>query len=177
MGTDGRWHIEYDLMITNVFTAPVALTEITVRGGGDRLLQLEGDLEIAAVTTTILLLTPASTVAPSQTVQTVVDAVVPRGERVPERVANQVSYALAADAPFHQLIGSQEVDGPELRVGPRRPIVVDPPLRGSGWIALNACCEPSSHRSFVLSANGRLVTPETFAIDWIQDQGRSGRRR
>lgn len=46
--------------------------------------------------------------------------------------------------------------------------MVAPPLRGSGWIAFNACCQPSSHRSFVLSADGGLVTPEVFAIDFIR---------
>jgi hypothetical protein len=70
-----------------------------------------------------------------------------------------------------QLIGSLRVDGPVLRVERRKPIVVSPPLRGSGWIATNACCEPSSHRSFVLVANGGFVTPEVFAIDFIREEG------
>ena len=62
-----------------------------------------------------------------------------------------------------------------LRVQRREPIVVSPPLQGSGWIATNACCEPSSHRSFVLSANGSFVTPEVFAIDFIREvEGRVG---
>jgi murein DD-endopeptidase MepM/ murein hydrolase activator NlpD len=170
-GTDGRWHIEYDLTITNTATAPVTLTGLTVRDPrGGLLLRLEGEDQITEVTGTILPPTPTSTVEPSQTVQTVVDAVVPREGRVPARVTNRVSYTYPADALFGHLIGSREVDGPVLQVPRRKPIVVKPPLRGSGWIAFNACCEPSSHRSFVLAANGRLVTPEVFAIDWIQEQ-------
>jgi hypothetical protein len=170
-GTDGRWHIEYDLTITNTGTAPATLTALTVRDPRGRLLlRLEGEDDIAEVTSTILPPTPTSTVGPSQTVQVVVDAVAPRGARLPARVANRVSYSYPADAVFGQLIGSRLVDGPVLRVPRRKPIVIEPPLRGSGWIGLNACCEPSSHRSFVLAANGRLVTPEVFAIDFIQEE-------
>jgi murein DD-endopeptidase MepM/ murein hydrolase activator NlpD len=170
-GTDGRRHVEYDLAITNTFTANVTLTSLEVRDPtGPRLLRLEGDA-LAAVTTEFLGATPTATVEPSQTVQTVVDVALPRGADVPARLTHLVDYEFPPDALFHQLIGSRQVDGPVLRVERRKPIVVSPPLRGSGWIAFNACCEPSSHRSFVLAANGSLVTPEVFAIDFIREQG------
>jgi hypothetical protein len=170
-GTDGRRHVEYDLAITNTFTADVTLTSLTVRDPQGRgVLRLDGEA-LAGVTTTVLGATPTATVEPSQTVQTVVDVVLPRGARVPARLAHRVDYTFPSDALFHQLIGSRQVDGPVLRVERRESIVVSPPLRGSGWIAFNACCEPSSHRSFVLAANGSLVTPEVFAIDFIREQG------
>jgi hypothetical protein len=41
-GSDGREHIDYDLVITNEFTSEVTLTSVTVRGGGRRLLRLAG---------------------------------------------------------------------------------------------------------------------------------------
>jgi hypothetical protein len=170
-GTDGRRHVEYDLAMTNIFTADVTLTSLTVRDPrGRRLLRLAGD-ELAGVTTTVFGTTPTVTVESSQTVQTIVDVVLRRGAQVPTRVANRVEYTFDPEALFHQLIGSQHVDGPVLRVERGKPIVVSPPLRGSGWIAFNACCAPSSHRSFILAANGSLVTPEVFAIDFIQEQG------
>jgi hypothetical protein len=47
--------------------------------------------------------------------------------------------------------------------------VIPPPLRGSGWVALNACCDsPSSHRDVLFPANGRFVMQEMFDIDWIR---------
>jgi hypothetical protein len=133
-------------------------------------LRLDGQA-LAGVTTALLGTAPTATVEPSQTVQTVVDMVLRRGARVPARLAHRLDYAFPPDALFHQLIGSRHVDGPVLRVKRRRPIVVSPPLRGPGWMAINACCEPSSHRSFVLAANSNLVTPEVFAIDFIREQG------
>lgn len=107
----------------------------------------------------ILGTTPTVTVEPSQTVQTIVDVVLPRGARVPARLHHRVDYAFPPDVLFYQLIGSRHVDGPVLRVERHEPIVVSPPLRGPGRMAITACCEPSSHRSFVLAANGDLVTP------------------
>ena len=174
-GTDRRRHIEYDLAITNVFTADVTLTSLEVRDvRGGPLLRLEGEA-LAAVTTKFIDATPTATLEPSQTVQTIVDVTLPRGAQVPARLTHRVDYAFPPDALFYQLIGSRQVDGPVLRVERRKPIVVSPPLKGSGWIATNACCEPSSHRSFVLSANGSFVTPEVFAIDFIREvDGRVG---
>jgi hypothetical protein len=173
-GTDGRWHIEYDLAITNVFTANVILQSVEVLdGSGQPLLRLDGEA-LAAVTTKFLSTTPTTTVPPSGAVQTVIDVVLPADRtKIPARLTHRVSYTFPPDALFNQLIGSLQIEGPVLTVERRKPSVVAPPLRGSGWIAFNACCEPSSHRSFVLSANGSLVTPEVFAIDWIQ--ARDGR--
>lgn len=33
-GTDGRQHVDYDLVITNSFTAPAKLVSLRVHGGG-----------------------------------------------------------------------------------------------------------------------------------------------
>jgi hypothetical protein len=167
-GTDDQLHVEYDLAITNTFTSDVTLVSLDVLDErGVSLLSLEGDA-LGAVTTRFLDVTPALTVPPSGTVEAVVDVVLSSGARVPARLSHRLVYDFPPDALFHQLIGSRQVNGPVLRVERQQPIVVSPPLRGSGWIAVNACCEPSSHRSFVLAANGGLVTPEVFAIDWIQ---------
>jgi len=43
-GSDGMVHLEYDLVLTNVFTAPVTITTINVlTPDGQTLLRLEGD--------------------------------------------------------------------------------------------------------------------------------------
>lgn len=106
--------------------------------------------------------------------QTIVDVALPATARdratLPARLTHRVRYELPRDAPFHQLIGSNEIEGPVLRVDRDKALLIAPPLRGPGWIAFNACCEPSSHRSSVLAANGRLVTPEVFAIDWVRER-------
>jgi hypothetical protein len=170
-GTDGRGHVEYDLLITNVFTAPVTLERLQVRADGRLLVALKGGA-LAAATHKILGKAPVARVPPSATVETIVDVVLPRsaGRTVPRRLANRIDYSVPADAPGREVIGSTTVNAPALRPVRRTPIVISSPVRGSGWYDANGCCaDPTSdHRTTVLADNGTYVTPEIFAIDWIR---------
>ena len=71
-GSDGRVHVEYDLIITNVFTADATLKSLEVRGDGRRLLVLRG-AALAAVTRPPLGSGPTARIAPASTVVTLVD--------------------------------------------------------------------------------------------------------
>jgi murein DD-endopeptidase MepM/ murein hydrolase activator NlpD len=170
-GSDGREHLEYDLIITNVFTAEATLTSLEVRGDGRRLLVLRG-AALAAVTLPPFGSAPTARIAPASTVVTLVDIAMPAaaGRAVPPHVTNRIQYAIPPDAPARSLIGSTTVTAPLLRTDRRAPVVIAPPLRGSGWVNLNGCCSnpTSPHRNIVLSQNGTYVTPEIFAIDWIR---------
>jgi Peptidase family M23 len=107
-------------------------------------------------------------------VVTQVDVALPRtaGRRVPRRLTTRIHYALAPNTPLGAAIGSTTVR-PISRVDRRRPIRVAPPLRGPGWLSANGCCaDPTSpHRSLIIPANGRYVTAEMFAIDFIRVVG------
>ena len=170
-GSDGREHLEYDLIITNVFTAEATLKSLEVRGGGRRLLVLRG-AALTAVTRLLFSSVPTARISPASTVVTQVDIALPRspGRAVPTRVTNEIQYAIPATAPLRSLIGSTTITAPRLRTDRRAPVVIAPPLRGSGWVDLNGCCgvPTSPHRNTVLSQNGTYVTPEIFAIDWIR---------
>ena len=64
-------------------------------------------------------------------------------------------------------IGETVVNGPEVAIDRRAPIVIAPPLTGDGWLVSSGCCTPNVHRDLRLAINGdRIGTPETFAIDW-----------
>jgi hypothetical protein len=172
-GSDGKVHLEYDLLSTSVFPDPVRLTKVEVLADdGRRLLNLEGD-DLKARTQPLGDTTPTSKVPPSSAVATLIDVVVPPGE-VPERVTNRVTYELVPDTPeiLEALISGLQTRGPRLEVPPRPATVIAPPLSGEGWFNANGCCEPTPHRSFRTAADGlRFATPETFAIDWVQVRG------
>jgi hypothetical protein len=172
-GSDGKVHLEYDLLSTSVFPDPVRLTKVEVLADdGRRLLNLEGD-DLKARTQPLGDTTPTSKVPPSSAVATLIDVVVPPGE-VPERVTNRVTYELVPDTPeiLEALISGLQTRGPRLEVPPRPATVIAPPLSGEGWFNANGCCEPTPHRSFRTAADGlRFATPETFAIDWVQLRG------
>lgn len=172
-GSDGLTHIEYDLISTNATSSPVTLTSVQVFDRrGRQLMELAGDA-LKAVTQPLLGGAPTVQVAASGAVATVIDLVVPHGE-VPGRLTHRITYQLDPQTPeiLKALIGSLVIEGPELVVDRRGPIVIAPPLTGDGWWNANGCCEMTPHRTFRLAVDGaRYVKPETFAIDWTQIRG------
>jgi hypothetical protein len=170
-GSDGTVHLEYDLVLTNVFTAPVTITAIEVlTPEGQSLLQLEGDA-LEAMTQPLFGRTPMDVVPQSGALAVILDVVV-APDQVPARLTHRITYELAPDAPLTTIIGSREIVGPELAVDPFMPLVIAPPLRGTGWANANGCCDASAHRSARLAVDGsHLVTFELFAIDWIRLEG------
>jgi hypothetical protein len=169
-GSDGREHIDYDLVITNAFTAPVTLDRLRVQGHGKTLLTLEGGA-LAAKTFQMFGTTPTAVIPSASTVVSYVDVALPRsaGRTAPKRLTNRLRYSLPSTAPAVAAIGSTLVRLP-LRTEPIRPLVIRSPLHGSGWIAANSCCaDPTSpHRKVLLATSRAYATPEIFAIDWIR---------
>jgi hypothetical protein len=146
-GSDGRVHIEYDLLSTNVLPTPVTLTRVEVRAGdGRRLLVLKGDALEAA--TRPILGAPTTEVAGSGAVGTVVDVEVAPGE-VPKHLTNRITYKFVPGTPelLKALIGSRKAEGPRLEVPRRSATVIAPPLSGKGWWNGNGCCKPSNPRA------------------------------
>jgi Peptidase family M23 len=171
-GGDGREHVEYDLLTTNGFTAPVQLVSLQVRGGGRVLLTLRGKA-LAAFTFPLFGATSTATISPSSSVKTLVDVVLPRsfGRTWPKQLTNVLGYSLPPNTPVRAAIGSMIVHGPTIQTSSRAPILIASPLRGSGWIDANGCCgDPTSpHRQALLPMDGSYRTLEIFAIDWIRE--------
>jgi len=173
LGSDGMEHLEYDLLITNVFTAPLTLTSIEVTGpNGQVLLRLAGDAlagKLEPVFYPVPNAKPISSIPVGGMVGAVIDVVVPPRE-APRRIGHRITYELPSDTPALSLIASRAIAGPELTVDRRSSLVIAPPLRGNAWLSGNCCCEARSvHRSPRIVVDGaRFVKPETFAIDWLR---------
>lgn len=168
VGSDGQEHLEYDLIFTNVFNDVVTLTSIEVLDpDGSLLLHLDDDALAAQTRPLFDGTTPTRDVPVSGGVATIMDLILPPGE-IPGRLRHRISYTIP-DTFLAAIIGRRTIDGPELAVDPRVPIVLAPPLRGPGWLNGNGCCfAPVPHRSLRLIVDGlhwRKI--ETFAIDWL----------
>src|SRR4051812_32857362 len=97
-GSDGMVHLEYDLVLTNVFTTPVTVTTIEVlTPDGQSLLQLTGDA-LEAMTQPLFGRTPTALVPQSGALAAMLDVVVPP-DQVPARLTHRISYEIAPDAP------------------------------------------------------------------------------
>jgi hypothetical protein len=180
LANDGMEHLEYDLIISNVFGAPVTLAAVEVVAlDGASLLRLEGS-QLAARVQPVFYSGPvpsdaadgaAIEVPVGGMVAMTMDVLVPP-DRVPSGISHRIDYAFPADDPFASLVNGRTVNGPELTLDPREPIVLAPPVRGDGWFAGDACCAAdSAHRSFRVTVDGeRIYKTETFAYDWLRIQ-------
>ena len=168
-GSDGKDHLEYDLIVTNAFPVPVTITMIEVLGDDGKLLQrLEGDA-IAEITQPLLGVGPTIEIAGSSTVAVVMDLIVPPDD-VHTQINHRITYEFPPDAEFTSLVDSFVIEGLLLAVDLRQATTIISPLHGPGWITFSGCGNPPSlHRSIRRPIDGRAYSkPETFAIDWIQ---------
>ena len=170
-GSDGKDHVEYNLLVVNVFSDPVTLTGVTVVGtSGEDLMTIQG-AKLAAATQTLYTHAPSAVIPASAAVAVEVDLVLPPG-RVPDHVSNRITYALPAGVPGAVIVDDTVVKGPTIEVDHARAITIKPPLAGDGWLATSACCSPNVHRDLRLAADGlRFATAETFAVDWALVKG------
>ena len=168
---DGMDHVEYDLLVVSVLDEPVTLSSVTVLDpAGKELQRIDGDA-LAAATQTLFAHTPSPVIPASAARSVDVDLILPPGT-APERVTHRIAYTLEPDTHNAVFIGVPEVDGPEVTIDRRPPIVIKPPLEGEGWLVASACCKPNIHRDTRFAIDGRrLETPEAFAIDWNRIRG------
>ncbi len=169
-GSDEMNHVEYELLVVNVFSDPVTLTGVTIIGAdGEELGKVEGDT-LAAATQSLYTHAPSPVVDASAAVSVDIDLALPTGD-VPERVTHRIDYTLP-DVPGAVIVDDHVVHGPEVAVDTGEAIVIAPPVAGDGWLTTSACCSPNVHRDLRLSANGlRIETAETFAVDWALVKG------
>jgi hypothetical protein len=167
-GDDGKDHVEYELLVVNVFSEPVTLSSVTVLDpAGKELMRIEGGT-LAAATQTLFAKSATPVVPASAAVSVDVDLMLPP-DTAPERLTHRIAYALKADSELALMVGSLEVDAPEVAVNRQPAIVIRPPLKGDGWLTTTACCKPNVHRDERIAIDGvRIETGETFAVDWAK---------
>ncbi len=167
-GDDGKDHVEYELLVVNVFSEPVTLSNVTVLDpAGKELMRIEGGA-LAAATQALFAKTASPVVPASAAVSVDVDLILPPNT-APERVTHRIAYTLKANSELASMVGSLEVDAPEVAINRQPAIVIKPPLKGNGWLATTACCKPNVHRDERIAIDGvRIETGETFAVDWAK---------
>ena len=165
--TDDRNHVEFDLVVTNALRTDATLKTLVVRTGSRTVLKLSGDA-LARIThpVSLGLLTPTATIAPAGSVVVLVDVKLRGSVRgLPRRLSSSIRYSVAP-GPLSTIVDNNVV-ALKTKVDGRLPRVIAPPLRGTGWLGLNACCDPDgSHRSGLLAIDNRLTMIEAFAIDY-----------
>ena len=187
LGTDGRYHVAYDLVLTNASKVPGSLERLEVVDGADPTKVIASFSGAQLVSDTAdhgdanrLRTLPAGTattadIPPQESRALFVDLVVESLDDLPEVVLHHL-YGTGSPAPPAQTPAAIDYLTTPFDIDAGTPRVIAPPLRGTNWIALNGCCEPGygfPHRTSLNSVNGRLNNSQRFAIDWkrVDDQG------
>lgn len=175
----GGAFLVYELHVTNLATAPLALRRVEVLDdarGADAppLAALDGDALARALGR------PGVSPAPPPAerarlgggLRAVVFLWVPVDARTPPaRLRHRLTVAPAADSAG---AAPAVVEGARVAVAGRAP-VIGPPLRGGRWLAANGPDSLSGHRRALIPIDGRPAIAQRFAIDWVLvgDDGRT----
>jgi hypothetical protein len=126
---DGKDHVEYELLVINVFPEAVTLSSVTVLDpAGKELMRVEGDA-LTAATQTVFARTPTAVIPASAAVSVDVDLIIPP-DSAPEWVTHRIGYTLEAGSELAMMVGSLEVNAPEVAINRQPAMVIRPPLRG-----------------------------------------------
>jgi Peptidase family M23 len=169
LATDGRYHIVYELVLTNMTQFPVDVSRVDVRDARTHrvLLSLAGRALPSRMNPvgTPQGVKPARATRLASSGSSVVwfDVRVRSKADVPRALEHLVVSSTAGPKPirFSSLIG-------RVSLLSRAPVVLGAPVRGGIWVADEGCCDlDTHHRRGLLSVDGNLVVPQRFAIDWI----------
>lgn len=186
-GTDGRYHIVYDLELQNASaTVPATIdklevldaakpSRIVVSFSGTALVQPGCSFGNCNRLRRIGLAARVddTTIPPQEGRLLFVDFAFDKLRQTPKRVIHRVFVHGEAKPGAREPTALDYLAAPyDISAG--KPLVIGPPVRGDGWMAMNGCCEPGfPHRSAPGPWNGKLNNAQLFAIDWkrMNDRG------
>jgi murein DD-endopeptidase MepM/ murein hydrolase activator NlpD len=175
LGTDNRVHLAYELMVSNPGQFFVTLDKVeAVDGSGSSLLSLAGK-ELTRMTTRYS--GTGNSLAPGAAAIVFMDVSFTPEQRLPNALEARINLTRQGDKdgkpvalpPGSPMAAATTFTGASTQVAPGAARLIEPPLRGPGWVAVNGCCDSiTPHRGAVIAVNGQLNVPERFAIDWIK---------
>jgi hypothetical protein len=163
--------------VLNASPRPATITELqTLRDANTPV----ASLDQAQVTSRAVLVgdypatpSPVTAIPPGRTVVLALENVYPDAASVPRKLTHRVSATFSA-VPAGQAGTADkypdqatEVGGP-VTINSATPVVIGPPVAGTGWSVSNGCCALNAHRDVILPVSGRLNASERFAIDWVK---------
>ena len=164
--TDGRVHLAYELLLTNTSPEPVTIDSIAAMGPAGPLLQLSG-AGLAYWTRTMGTRISTNDLGPGQRSIVWLDVSLEAASTVPQQLSHRVVVKVPKPMPPLVPPVVTETVAP-VTVSDRKPAVIEPPLRGSGWLDANSCCDMTPHRMALNPLDGKLWGAERFAIDYEQ---------
>jgi Peptidase family M23 len=175
-GTDGKYHVVYELELTNTKPTPATVKKVEIldarRQGQDPpavIAAYEGDALMSRLRT--LANTPANSaeIEFNGTRLFLIDLAFDSRAQVPSRLQHHFEgMGASTPAPAGMTPVALSYTVAPLDLEPQL-LQIGPPLAGERWVAINGCCEVrGAHRGSGLSVNGRIYFGQRFAIDWMR---------
>jgi hypothetical protein len=172
-GTDGLYHLVYEIEVQNASPRPATIESISSSFENEEVGRLSG-AEIVSRTLPIgdypFPPEAVSEIPPATTAVILMDTTFESLDDVPPVLEQTISATFGEVRPgqanYAKLFPTETVATMSTPVGRGDPIVVAPPLTGSDWVAVNACCSLSPHRGTMIPIGGRINAAERYAIDW-----------
>ena len=180
LGSDGQWHVVYELLLTNANAVPATIDRIDVLDDDDQervLYSLTGD-DLAERERMLsgrprvepdesgLITTPD--LEPNESMVVLVELEFASDEDVPDTIVHRLvgtggAHPGASEpAPVEYLLAPW-------RITDRTAATVGAPLAGDNWMVINGCCtDAGAHRGSIQTISGELHDAQRFAIDWMR---------
>jgi hypothetical protein len=163
-GSDGKRHLVYELAVTNITGGALRFEKLQVIDPAAKAkLAVLGPDELAKR------VTPGASrghetreLAAYQFAVIFLHVALPQRAKIPARLTHEMTAHLAvANADMTLSVG-------ETPVVATAPVVLGPPLRGTGYVAADGCCDSIRHVRALLAIDGKFHLAQRFAIDWEQ---------
>ncbi|MFJ1709303.1 M23 family metallopeptidase [Kitasatospora sp. NPDC088346] len=169
-GTDGCFHLLYELQLTNGCARPVTVTSVSVQDvdRGRTVEELDGVRLAESMSLMSLPAEPTTTLPGSATGVVWFDVGFRDRPGIPARISHTLTVTVPPVAPTATATAaatSVTDSGAGAAVDTRPPVELGPPLLGPGWIAVGSCYD-GPHRRSIQPVNGRLRLGRRFAVDW-----------
>ncbi len=176
LGTDGVYHVVYELQLTNTRSVPATIRSIDVLAGAStsEIITISGADLLKRLRTLAPGAAKDAVIEPNAARLVYIELTFAEDAHIPKVLEHRLHLTAAANPGPAKPQLLDYVVAP-LTIADDKPPIIGPPLSGAGWVAVNGCCNPEIvHRGSVLSVNGALYDAQRFAIDWMRldEQGR-----
>jgi len=169
LGTDKRQHLVYEVSLLNVSANARRMDQVEVLdSGGAVLASYTGpDAVKPIMSNAVDRFSPIDVLPSSGGGVLWLDVSFERGADIPNALVHRFTTTPltddgAAAGPESMMIGART------DVNPRAPVVIGPPLRGSGYVDGNGCCGASPHTRALLTIDGNRYLAQRYAVDWLR---------
>ncbi|CAA0110643.1 Uncharacterised protein [Halioglobus japonicus] len=181
LGSDNKWHVLYELMLTNGRPIPASIREIKVvdYDDTDRVLHTITEAEIISAGVDLagrsrleahdpILVDGDAVLQPNESMALYIDMVIDSINDIPDAIVHKF-FGSAATNPGSSFASDVEYLMVPRALNKNELPAAGSPVTGDSWVVINGCCDVvGAHRGSIQTISGQLWGSQRFAIDWMK---------